>query len=38
MNVRSGYTFAVAEAYENWYDLEDEEVISILNNFYTVEE
>ncbi|MGR3303369.1 MAG: phosphoribosyltransferase [Candidatus Scalindua sp.] len=33
MNVRSGYTFAVAEAYENWYDLEDEEVISILNNF-----
>ena len=38
MNVRSGYTFAVAEAYENWYDLEDEEVISILNNFYIVEE
>ena len=38
MNVRSGYPFAVAEAYENWYDLEDEEVISILNNFYIVEE
>ncbi len=38
LNVRSGYTFAVAEAYENWYDLEDEEVISILNNFYIVEE
>ncbi len=34
MNVRSGYTCAVAEAYENWYDLEEEEVISILNNFY----
>ncbi len=38
MNVRSGYTFAVAEAYENWYDLDDDEVISILNNFYIVEE
>ena len=38
LNVRGGYTFAVAEAYENWYDLEDEEVISILNNFYIVEE
>ncbi len=38
LNVRDRYTFAVAEAYENWYDLEDEEVISILNNFYTVEE
>jgi len=38
LNVRNRYTFAVAEAYENWYDLEDEEVISILNNFYIVEE
>lgn len=38
LNMRSSYTFAVAEAYENWYDLEDEEVISILNNFYIVEE
>ena len=38
LNVRSRYTFAVAEAYENWYDLEDEEVISLLNNFYIVEE
>jgi predicted phosphoribosyltransferase len=36
--VRSRYAFAVAEAYENWYDLEDEEVISILNNSYIVEE
>ena len=33
LNVRDRYTFAVAQAYENWYDLEDEEVISILNNF-----
>lgn len=38
VNVRSGYSFAVAEAYENWYDLEDEEVISILNKFYIIEE
>ncbi len=33
MNVRSGYSFAVAEAYEDWYDLEDEEVISILKEY-----
>jgi len=33
LNVRSGFTFAVANAYENWYDLENEEVISILRNF-----
>ena len=33
LNVRSGFTFAVADAYENWYDLEDEEVISILKSF-----
>lgn len=33
LNVRSGLSFAVADAYENWYDLEDNEVISILNNF-----
>jgi putative phosphoribosyl transferase len=31
LNVRSGYTFAVANAYENWYDLADDEVISILH-------
>ncbi|MFQ5965678.1 MAG: phosphoribosyltransferase [Candidatus Scalinduaceae bacterium] len=33
LNVRSGVVFAVADAYESWYDLEDDEVISILNNF-----
>lgn len=33
LNVRSGFTFAVADAYEKWYDLEDEEVISILRSF-----
>jgi predicted phosphoribosyltransferase len=31
LNIRSGYTFAVANAYENWYDLADDEVISLLN-------
>lgn len=31
LNVRGGFSFAVASAYENWYDLGDDEVISILN-------
>jgi putative phosphoribosyl transferase len=30
LNVRSGWSFAVAAAYENWYDLEEEEVLEIL--------
>ena len=30
LNVRSGLSFAVAEAYENWYDLSDEEVLKML--------
>lgn len=34
LNVRSGFTFAVADAYEKWYDLGDEEVISILRSFH----
>ena len=38
LNVRSGWSFAVADAYENWYDLEDDEVISILNNFHPDQE
>jgi predicted phosphoribosyltransferase len=29
-NVRTGFPFAVAEAFRNWYDLTDEEVLSIL--------
>lgn len=32
LNVRSGATFAVADAYGNWYDLDDEEVSSLLDN------
>ena len=30
LNIRSGPSFAVAEAYVNWYDLADEEVLKIL--------
>jgi putative phosphoribosyl transferase len=32
LNIRSGSVFAVADAYKNWYDLTDEEVIKILQN------
>jgi putative phosphoribosyl transferase len=30
LNVRGGWSFAVADAYENWYDLDEEEVLEIL--------
>ena len=30
LNIRSGYPFAVADAYEDWYDLTDEDVLAIL--------
>lgn len=30
LNVRGGWSFAVAEAYENWYDLDEAEVLAIL--------
>ena len=30
LSIRSGYPFAVADAYEDWYDVTDEEVLSIL--------
>jgi len=30
-NIRSGPYFAVAEAYQRWYDLDESEVISMLN-------
>ncbi len=32
LNVRNFFRFAVAEAYEEWYDLGDDEVISIMNS------
>lgn len=30
-NIRSGPSFAVAEAYRNWYDLRDDEVLDLLS-------
>ncbi|HML05444.1 MAG TPA: phosphoribosyltransferase family protein [Methanobacterium sp.] len=33
-NLRSGWTFAVADAYINWSDVSEGEVIEILKNFY----
>ena len=30
LNVRSGVSFAVAHAYKNWYDLTEEEVLTLL--------
>lgn len=30
LNIRSGFAFAVADAYRNWYDISDEEVLSML--------
>jgi putative phosphoribosyl transferase len=30
LNVRGGWSFAVADAYENWYDLSEGEVLAIL--------
>jgi predicted phosphoribosyltransferase len=30
LNVRGGWSFAVAEAYEDWYDLTEEEVLEIM--------
>lgn len=30
LNVRSGFSFAVAEAYRTWYDLKEEEVLSLV--------
>jgi putative phosphoribosyl transferase len=31
-NIRGGLSFAVADAYENWYDVEDQEVLDLLAN------
>lgn len=32
LNIRTFFSFAVADAYENWYDLTDEEVILLLED------
>jgi predicted phosphoribosyltransferase len=34
VNIRGGWGFAVADAYQNWYDVDDEEVSAILKEFY----
>lgn len=33
LNIRGGLSFAVADAYQNWYDLTDAEVLASLDNF-----
>jgi predicted phosphoribosyltransferase len=32
-NLRSGFSFAVADAYEQWSDLDEQEVIRLLREF-----
>jgi len=32
LNVRGGFSFAVADAYENWYDLTEEEILTIMSS------
>jgi predicted phosphoribosyltransferase len=32
LNIRSGFTFAVADAYRNWYDVQEDEILSILKD------
>jgi predicted phosphoribosyltransferase len=32
-NLRSGFSFAVADAYEQWRDLDEQEVVRILQEF-----
>lgn len=32
LNIRGGWSFAVADAYENWYDLDEAEVLEILDS------
>jgi putative phosphoribosyl transferase len=35
-NVRSGFCFAVADAYKNWYDVDEQEAAEILKRFDNV--
>jgi predicted phosphoribosyltransferase len=32
LNIREGFPYAVAEAYRNWYDLSDEQVLRIIRD------
>lgn len=34
-NIRGGFSFAVADAYKEWYDLSDGEVLDILKEFFS---
>ncbi|MEM2925341.1 MAG: phosphoribosyltransferase family protein [Methanocellales archaeon] len=34
LNIRSGAVFAVADAYQEWYDLSEEEVLEILKKYW----
>jgi predicted phosphoribosyltransferase len=36
LNVRGGWSFAVAEAYEDWYDLTEEEVLEIMGSLPSI--
>ena len=36
-NLRSGFSFAVADAYEQWSDLDEEEVIRILERMLRIQ-
>lgn len=38
LNVRGGWSFAVADAYQNWYDLTEEEVLDILRSLSPAKE
>jgi predicted phosphoribosyltransferase len=33
LNIREHFPYAVAEAYRNWYDVSDEEVLRIIREF-----
>jgi len=35
-NVRSGWSFAVADAYKNWRDVSETEALEILNHFHQI--
>lgn len=32
-NIRGGFSFAVAEAYDNWYDVDEEDAVRMLRQF-----
>ena len=38
LNVRSGPVFAVADAYENWYDVSDDEVLQYLKRSHETDQ